>query len=96
MHGCVSSAGQAAPVPSAGVITLADRVWVPVPHVTLQVLQSDQVYTQSTLHGSSVHGCVSSTGQAAPLPFAGVITLADRVWVPLSHVTLQALQSDHV
>jgi len=73
----VRSAGHAFPPLLAGETTVKVCVWVPPPHVALQVDQADQEPTQS-LGGQAcvLHVCdwVVTVGQAVPPLAAGVTT----------------------
>lgn len=94
-----SSAGHAAPPWAGDVVTLLDRVCVPLPQLWVHGVQSlNADTTQSTGHGCSLHGCVSfKAGHATPPCAACVVIVRCRILEPPPHDWLHvelAPQSD--
>ena len=98
LHGCVLvRSSHAVPPLAAGVTTVRVSSCVPPPHEAEHADQADQwLSTQSTEHACGLHVRVwVRSGQAAPLPAAGVKTSRAWVCVPLPHGREHADQADH-
>ena len=88
-----------APLQHGDVVTLLDRVCVPLPQLWVHGVQSlNADATQSTGHGCSLHGCVSfKAGHATPPCAACVVIVRCRILKPPPHDWLHvelAPQSD--
>jgi hypothetical protein len=94
LHARVSAlCGQAAP-PNCGATLVRERLWTPVPHDLVQVVQALKAPTpQSTGHAAALQLRVSALcGHARP-PNCGCVLARERLWAPMPHDLVQAVQA---
>jgi hypothetical protein len=85
--------GHALP-PSIGSVVARERLWLPLPHDTVHVLQAENdSMTQSVAHSNSLQFWSWNVGPAALPPFSGVEADRVRLCVPPPHETEHVTQA---